>query len=87
MIILSNYDVSNQERQQLKLGLEYCVVHKNKDVPRFLATNIESLAESVKDNIDHKNLEHFHNFYLAIKIFLPIKFMVQKIILITTSMV
>ena len=37
-------------------------VDKNKDVWRFLAANIESLADSVKGNIDHKNLEHFHEF-------------------------
>ena len=45
-----------------KLGLEYCFVNKNKDVRRFLATNMESLGNSIKGNIDHKNLEHFHEF-------------------------
>ena len=60
MVSVSNYNLSNQERQQLKLGLDYCFVDKNKDVGRFLAANMESLADSVKDNIDHKNLEHFH---------------------------
>ena len=28
----------------------------------MLAANIESLVDSVKGNIDHKNLEHFHEF-------------------------
>ena len=37
-------------------------VDKNKDVWRFLAANIESLADSIKGNIDHKNLENFHEF-------------------------
>ena len=60
IINLSNYNLSNQERQQLKLNLDYCFVDKNKDVWRSLAANMESLADSVNGNIDHKNLEHFH---------------------------
>ena len=59
---LSNYNLSKQESQQLKLWLDYCFVDKNKDVPRFLAANTNSLANSVKSNNDHKNLEHFHEF-------------------------
>ena len=35
---------------------------KNIDVKRFLATNMESLANSIKNNIDNKNLGHFHEF-------------------------
>ena len=62
IINLSNYNLSNQERQQLKLGLDYCFVDENKEVWRFLAANMESLANSVKGNIDHKNLEHVHEF-------------------------
>ena len=84
MLNLSNYNLSNQERHQLKLGLDYCFVDKNKDVWRFLAANMESLVGSVKGSIDHTNLEHFH---VAIQIFLPITFMLQKIILIITSVV
>ena len=60
IINLSNYNLSSQETQQLKLGLDYCFVDKNKDVWRFLATNMEFLADSVKGNINHKNVEHFH---------------------------
>ena len=45
-----------------KLGLDYCFVDNNKDFRIFLAANMESLADSVKGNIDHKNLEHFHEF-------------------------
>ena len=58
IINLSDYNLSSQETQQLKLSLDYCFVDKNKDVRRFLAANMESLADSVKGNIDHKkNLE------------------------------
>ena len=62
IINLSNYDLSNQERQQLKICLDYCFVDKNKDVRRSLVANTESLADSVKENIDYKDLEHFHEF-------------------------
>ena len=42
--------------------MDYCFVDKNKDVQRFLPNNTESLVDSVKGNIDHKDLEHFHDF-------------------------
>ena len=42
--------------------MDYCFADKNKDVRRFLAANKESLADSVKGNIDHEDLEHFHEF-------------------------
>ena len=60
VINLSNYILL--EKQQLKLGLGYCFVDKNKDVLKFLAANFGSLADSIKANIDDKNLEHFHEF-------------------------
>ena len=55
IINLSNYNNSNQERQKLKLVWM-------KDVQRFLAANIGSLAYNIKGNNDDKNLEHFHEF-------------------------
>ena len=42
--------------------MNYCFVDKNKTVQRFLAAHMEPLADRVKGNIDHKNLEHFHEF-------------------------
>ena len=51
IVNLPNYNLSN-----------YCFVDKNKNVRRFLAANMESLADSIKGNIDRKNLEHFHQF-------------------------
>ena len=33
-----------------------------KGIWRFLAANVESLVEGVKGNINHKNLEYFHEF-------------------------
>ena len=60
IINLSSYNLLNQEKQQLKLDLGYCFVDKNKDFQKFLAANIGSLADSIKGNIDDKNLEHFY---------------------------
>ena len=66
-------------------------VDKKKDVQRFLAANMESLADSVKGNINHKNLEHFHEFLrLAIQIIINDfinNIYATKDILITTSVV
>ena len=45
----SSYNLYNQ--QQLKLGLDYCFVDKNKDVRRFLAANMEFLAGNIDHNI------------------------------------
>ena len=42
--------------------MDYCFVGKIKGVWRFLAATMELLADSVKGNFDHKNLEHFHEF-------------------------
>ena len=42
--------------------MDYYFVDKNKGVWRFLAANLEFLAENIKSNIYHKNLEHFHEF-------------------------
>ena len=62
IINLSNYNLSNQEKQQLKLGLDYCFFDKNIDVRAFLAANMEYLADNVKGNIYHKSLKYFHEF-------------------------
>ena len=42
--------------------MDYNFVDKNKHLSRFLAAIMESLADSVKGNIDYKDLEHFHEF-------------------------
>ena len=62
IINLSNYNLSNHEKQQLKLGLDYCFFYKNKDVRTFLVANMEHLADNVKGNIYHKSLKYFHEF-------------------------
>ena len=58
---LSNHNLSNQEKQKLKLGLDYCFIDKNKDVHRFLAANIESLMYNIKN---YKNCRNLTTFYI-----------------------
>ena len=50
-----NYNLSNHERQHLKLGLDY-FVDTYKDFQRFVTANMETLTASFKSNIKHKNL-------------------------------
>ena len=66
IINLSNYNLSSQETQQLKLGLDY-FVDKYKYLRGSLAANMEPLVDTVKDNMDHKNLEHFREFLRGYK--------------------
>ena len=61
IINLSNYNLSNQENQNLKLGLNYYFIDKNKDFQRFLAANIESLAYNIKN---YKNCCNLRTFYI-----------------------
>ena len=78
----------NQERRQLKLDLHYFFVDKHKNVWFFQSVDMESLAVGLKDNSDHKNSEHFHEFLRAhTGFFLPTKFMLQRILFITISVV
>ena len=62
IINLSSYNFSNQEKQQLKLGLDYCFFDKNIDIQTFLAANMEYLADNIKGNIYNKSFKYFHEF-------------------------
>ena len=76
----------NQERQQLKVGLDYCFVDENKDVQKFLAANMESLADSIiKGSINYKNLENFPEFQRGYTDVSTNNTFATKIILIITS--
>ena len=67
--------------------MHYCFVGKNKDVWRFRAANMESLADGMKGNIDHKNLEYSHEFLRGYTDIYTITFMLQKVMLIITSVI
>ena len=60
IINLSNYELSEAERKQLKLGLEYSFVNKNRDLKKNLAANLETLASQTSSFVDHTKLEDFH---------------------------
>ena len=53
---------TEKKKKCISLYLVTRFAYKNKDVWRFLAANMESLADSVKGNIDHKHLENFQEF-------------------------
>ena len=65
IINLSDYDLSEVERKQLQLGLEYSFVNKNRDLKKNLAANLETLASQASSFVDHTKLEDFHEFLRA----------------------
>ena len=48
---------------------------------------MESLADGMKGNIDHKNLEYSHEFLRGYTDIYTITFMLQKVMLIITSVI
>ena len=65
LINLSDYGLSEVERKQLQLGLEYSFVNKNRDLKKNLAANLETLASRASSFVDHTKLEDFHKFLRA----------------------
>ena len=65
IINLSDYELSEVERKQLQLGLEYSFVNKNRDLKKNLAANLETLASQASSFVDHTKLEDFHEFLRA----------------------
>ena len=65
IIKLSDYKLSEVERKQLQLGLEYSFVNKNRDLKKNLAANLETLASQASSFDDHTKLEDFHEFLRA----------------------
>ena len=47
---------------QLKLGLDYSYIDKNKNTKKFLAANFETLAQRTSDSIEAHRLEKYHEF-------------------------
>ena len=47
---------------QLKLGLEYIFIDKNKHQRKLLAANVESVCQRVDDEINQEIKEHFPEF-------------------------
>ena len=60
VINLSTYHLKNIEYQQLKLGLDYSYINKNKNTRKFLAANFETLAQRTRHYVEVHRLEEYH---------------------------
>ena len=56
------YHLKDIEYQQLKLGLDYSYIDKNKNTRKFLAANLETLAQRTSDSVEAHRLEEYHEF-------------------------
>ena len=65
IVNLSSYDLSESERKQLHLGLEYSFVDKSKYLKKNIAANFESVSHRVSESTNHDHLEDFHEFLRA----------------------
>ena len=54
-----------QSKVQFKLGLEYSFIDKNKYIEKNLATNFESLADKVTENLENCKRDNFHELLRA----------------------
>ena len=62
-------------------------VNEKINVVKFIVVNMESLADNVKYNIDHKDLEHVHKFLRGYTLIFTNNIYSTKIILILASIV
>ena len=62
---LSNYELSDIERKELEMGLEYSFVHKNKRLKQQLAVNMETISHSATKCVEDNKVEDFHDFLRA----------------------
>ena len=73
-----------QSKVQFKLGLEYSFIDKNKYIEKNLATNFESLADKVTENLENCKRDDFHELLRAYVDIFTKKFMQLAIIPIRT---
>ena len=69
-INLSTYHLKDIEYQQLKLGLDYSYIGKNKNTRKFLAANFETLAQRTNDAVEAHRLDKDHEVCVVIQTFL-----------------
>ena len=62
IINLSNYQLNENEYNQLKMGLNHCFINKDKNLKNHIAANMESIAYITSDKVDQTDLENFHEF-------------------------
>ena len=78
IINLSTYHLKDIEFQQLKLGLDYIYIDKNKKTRKFLAANFETLAQRTSDSVEAHRLEEYHEFLHGYTDILLKKYFKQK---------
>ena len=65
VINLSTVNLNQKELNQLKMGLDYRFVDKNKHVKKNIATSMENVAEAVDKDLDNEQREDFHELLRA----------------------
>ena len=65
IINLSHVELTEKERRTMSFGLDYSFVDKNKNIKTLLAANLESLADSVNNDVEPEDKENFHEFLRA----------------------
>ena len=60
IINLSTINLNQKELNQLKMGLDYSFIDKNKHVKKNIATSMENVAEAVDKDLDNEQREDFH---------------------------
>ena len=62
IINLSDYRLSEIERKQLRLGLEYSFVNKSRGLKKIFTANLETIASQALLFVNQTKLENFHEF-------------------------
>ena len=62
IINFPSYHLSDFEKEQVQPDLDYCYVDHNKHTKKNLAANLESVTQGTSDDVDHTQLEEFHEF-------------------------
>ena len=62
IINLSTINLNQKELNQLKMGVDYSFVDKNKHVKKNIAASIEHVAGAVDKDLDNKKRKDFHEF-------------------------
>ena len=65
IINLSSYILSDAEYNQLKSGINYSFVNKDKHMRKYIAANMGCLASSTSKYVDQSKLVYFHEFLRA----------------------
>ena len=60
IINLPDHKLSETERKQLELRLDYSFVSKNRDLNKNLAANLEMIARQASSSVGHTKLGNLH---------------------------